>query len=186
MCAPGWMSRTLVALQMHVRVRQRAVVTSESIGFAYATRIRCYEVTVLYTRSRVCGRCRCIGATHIYVIVGVYIVPYSFLRFAPFFGLQAREPRNGAGQLHLELDLAVGTALGCAARRVAVARRPSRGRPRPPCPARGGPNTTGRDIGRARLDRIADDREAARGISLCDGQSLSAISHVPRTCACQM
>jgi hypothetical protein len=51
MCAPGWMSRTLVALQMHVRVRQRAVVTSESIGFAYATRIRCYEVTVLYTRS---------------------------------------------------------------------------------------------------------------------------------------
>ena len=129
------MSRTLVALQMHVRVRQRAVVTSESIGFAYATRIRCYEVTVLYTRSGMrCGRC--IGATHIYVIVGVY----SFL-FA-FFGLQAREPRNGAGQLHLELDLAVSMALGCAARRVAVGRR-ARGAP---APLPGGPNTTGRDI----------------------------------------
>ena len=136
MCAPGWMSRTLVALQMHVRVRQRAVVTSESIGFAYATRIRCYEVTVLYTRSGMWKVYR--GDAYMFYCRRISL--YSFL-FA-FFGLQAREPRNGPGQLHLELDLAVSMALGCAARRVAVGRR-ARGAP---APLPGGPNTTGRDI----------------------------------------
>ena len=182
MCAPGWMSRTLVALQMHVRVRQRAVVTSESIGFAYATRIRCYEVTVLYTRSGMWKVYR--GDAYMFYCRRISL--YSFL-FA-FFGLQAREPRNGPGQLHLELDLAVSMALGCAARRVAVGRR-ARGAPAPLPRARRAKHDGSRhrssDV-RASIGSRMIARQLAGCLSLCDGQFLSAISHVPRTCACQM
>ena len=59
--------------------RQRAVVTSESIGFAYATRIRCYEVTVLYTRS---GMWKVYRGDAYMFFVGVYPYIPSYSHFS--------------------------------------------------------------------------------------------------------